>query len=734
MRAVKQHLETDCGAACLNYVARHYRLKLSSALIRRLAGTNRTGTTALGLLQAAEKLGLTAKAVRGTVAVLPSCPSPTIAHVRLASGRDHFVVITKLKPGRIKVMDPDEGKTTWRSLESFGSSWTGVLILLAPGDKFKPGERTVPPIRRLLRILASHRALVVQLLLGAFTLGVLGIAMSFYVQRVVDDVIPGANNSLLTLLGAVMIVLFLTRIVLGWFQFIFSIKLAQRIDSTLILAYYRSVLQLPQSFFDAMRIGDITSRIGDAIQIRSFLSSILITITLNPIILVACFVAMFFYSWKLALLSLSQLPLQILTLWWTNRLNRKYQRSLKERSAEITSHVTEVLHTATTIKRFGLEGDMAIKTEAFLVRFLRTSWNSAIENFYCNAVSSLGSNLYALIMLWYGAVLVLGAKITPGELMSSYALAMYVSSSLASLIGINANYQQTMIAAERLFEIMDEEPEPPGGNISFTPAMMGPIKLENVTFRHVGRSPALNQLSLTIPIGKTTIVTGESGCGKSSLLAILQRLYFPESGRISIGDVDLDLISTSSLRTCLSVLPQRVELFSGSIIANITASDPSPDVVRVVRLCEELGIADFINTLPKKLETSLSEDGLSLSGGQRQRIALARAFYRRASIILLDEPTTALGRESIRRVVAVLQRLRNEGATILIATHTRALFSVADNVIAMRNGRVTSLPPQVDATALPRLSSLAHEPIDDGAPDSAKAHEHSVADTSDIAQ
>ena len=708
MPAVKQSTKSDCGAACLVHVARHHGLQISTAMARRLAGTTRSGTTALGLVQAAEKLGLTAKGVRAGTSSLETCPKPAIAHVKLASGRNHYLVILEHRGERLRILDPAEGRKTWHTLESFRLIWGGVLILLAPGQAFTTGSRTTPPLARLIRMLLGHKSTLVQIVLGAVLLSALGLTMSFYVQRLIDDVIPDANRRLLNVLGVAMLVLILSRLLVSWFQFRFSARLAQRIDSTLILSYYRHLLSLPQSFFDTMRIGEMTSRINDAVQIRSFLSSVMVSAILNPIILVSCFCGMFFFSARLALLTLTQVPLQLLVYFLLNRLNRKYQRQIRERGADLNSHVTEVLHTVSTVKRFGLEPTAAAGTEKHFVRLLRTIWTAGLEGFSCSACSSLGSQVYSLGMLWYGTTLVLRADLTPGELMSCYTLAMYVSGSLGGLVGLSSDLQQALISTDRLFEIMDEAPEPAGGSVELTAELLGPIAFERVTLKHAGRLPVLREVSLTIPQGKITAVTGESGSGKSTLLAVLQRLYLPESGLIQIGELDFEYLSTASLRAMLTVLPQRIELTSGTILANIAAGEPAPDLVRVTAVCRSLGILDFINALPQKFQTSLSEGGLSLSGGQRQRIALARTFYREAPLVLLDEPTAALDREATRCVMTMLGQLRARGATVIVVTHSRAIVGLADHVLVFKDGRVgPPEPPPAFSLASPPREALA---------------------------
>ena len=688
MAAIAQYLKSDCGAVCLKYVAHHYGISASVPQLRRLAGTTPAGTTLLGIVQAAGKLGLTAKGIRGDRSTLETCPKPAIAHVRLSNGGGHYLVVLRCRKNRVRIFDPVAGRKIWYAAEAFAETWSGLLVLLAPGPALVGGNAAQSPIARLLAMLLDHKAAFAQVLLGAVLTSALGIAMSFYVQHVVDDVIPNGNGRLLDLLGIAMIVLIAARLVVGFLQYVLSAKLAQRMDIALVLGYYRHLLRLPQSFFDTMRVGEMTSRIGDAIQIRSFLGSAFVGAILNPTVIALCFGAMFFYSGRLALLTLAQLPLQLGVYLMLNRVNRKYQRATKERSADLNSHVTEVLHMVSTVKRHGLESAVAIRTENAVVRLMRVTWAAGLEGFVCASVSGIGSQLYSLGMLWYGASLVLRTSITPGELMSCYTLAMYLAGGLAGLVSLSSDLQQTLIAADRLFEIMDEELEPRGGSVALTPETMGPISFKDVVLRHPGRMPALRGVTFAIPAGRITAITGESGSGKSTLLAILQRLYVPDSGLIKVGRIDFDYIGTASLRAMVSVLPQRVDLFSGSLLANIAAGEADPDMARVVDVCSKLGMAEFVDSLPEKFNTWLGEGGLNFSGGQRQKVGLARAFYRHAPILLLDEPTTALDWQSTQKVAAILEERRREGATIVVVTHSRAIRGIADAVVLIREGVV----------------------------------------------
>jgi ABC-type bacteriocin/lantibiotic exporter with double-glycine peptidase domain len=415
VRLFKQRDLTDCGAACFAFVCDHYRLRLPVARLRQALGTNQTGTTAASLVHAAKQLGFTAKGVKGPASALPTVPLPAIAHCLLDQKLMHYVVLVQWTPKFARVMDPAIGGVEKWSHDKFQAAWTGVLILLAPGDDFQPGDRTVPPWLRLWALLAPHRALLLQAFIGAVISTILGLGLSVYVQKIVDAVIPDGNRALLNLLGVVMLALLGFRLVLGWYQSVLSLRMAQRIDAALILAYYRHLMRLPQPFFDTMRVGEITSRVADAVKIRTFLNTSLLSLVLNPLILLFSLGTMFFWSWKLALLSLAILPANGLIYWLVNRLNRDGQRRVMERSADFDAQLVESLNAQPVLRRFRLEEFSILRTEVRLVRLLRAGWKVALGFVGSSTAVTLVTQAYLIGLLWLGAGLVLDTGLSPGS-------------------------------------------------------------------------------------------------------------------------------------------------------------------------------------------------------------------------------------------------------------------------------------------------------------------------------
>ena len=685
---VKQRDITDCGAACLASVAAHYNLSLPVARIRQLAGTDKKGTNVLGLIEAAGKMGFLAKGVRGEWDSLFKIPKPAIAHIIVKEVLQHYVVLIKTTAKYIEIMDPGDGYLHKVPHEEFKKQWTGVLVLIAPGEKFEVRNAKVSAAARFWQLIKPNRSILLQSLIGALVFSVLGLSMSIYVGKLVDNVLPGGNLNLLNLLGVAMIIIIILRLLLSFFQTIFVLKTGQKIDATLILGYYQHLLKLPQTFFDNMRTGEIISRIGDAVKIRVFVNDVSINLVLNIFILIVSFILMFTFFWKLALIMLLVIPLFVLIYYISDRLNRKVQRTIMERAADLEAQLVESLNSAGTIKRFGLEDFSNLKTETRFVSLLEVIYKSGINGLFSSGSTSLVSQLITVLVLWVGAGYAIGAQITPGELLSFYSVVGYFTGPVTSIIGFNRTLQDARIAADRLFEIFDLEIENEENKMELKPGMVNDIHFDNVKFRYGTRVDVFDSLNLTIKKGEITAIVGESGSGKTTLISLLQNLYPLQSGHIRIGNYDLRHLTNQSLRQIVSVVPQKIDLFAGNVVDNIAVGEFNPDMGRVIEICEKLGMTKFIEQLPHGFSTYLGENGAALSGGQQQRIAIARALYRNPEILILDEATSSLDSLAESFVQNTLRLLREENKTVIVIAHRLSTINLAQRIIVLDKGNV----------------------------------------------
>jgi ATP-binding cassette subfamily B protein len=684
---IKQRDITDCGAACLASVSIHYKLQYPISRIRQYAGTDKRGTNVLGLIEAAERLGFQAKGAKGQLENLSGIPLPAIVHIILKSGLHHYVVIYSVSKNTVVYMDPGDGDFHKLSLDQFKEIWTGVLVLLLPGADFVAGKHKTSNTERFWKLIQPHASIMLQALIGAAVYTILGLSTSIYLQKIIDFVLVEGNVRLLNLLSIAMIVILIFQLIIGGYKTVFGLQTGQMIDIRLIMGYYKHLLHLPQRFFDTMRVGEIISRVNDAVKIREFINSVALSFIVNGFIVVFSILLMFFYYWKLALLLLAIIPFYMLLYWITNRINKKWQRQLMEDSAELESQMVESLNAVGTIKRFGLERFTNEKTEGRFITLLRTIYKMSMYSLYVGTGTEFITRLFTILLLWIGSGFVISNELSTGELLSFYALIGYFTGPASSLISANRSIQDALIAADRLFEIIDLETEATHENkVELSTDQIGDIEFHEVCFRYENRQSVFNGLNLRITKGTTTAIVGESGSGKSTLLSLLQNLYPLQSGCITIGGLDLQHISNRSLRQLVGVVPQDIDLFSGTILENIAIGEDEPDLGRIIFLSKKLGTDEFIEKLPNSYNSRVVEQGTNFSGGQKQRLAIARALYRNPEILILDEATSSLDPASEQKVQDTLNWFKAQGKTILLIAHRLSTVKHCDQILVLNKG------------------------------------------------
>jgi len=685
---VRQHDITDCGAACLASIAWHYKLGIPVARIRQLACTDRMGTSMLGMREAGERLGFLSKAVKGPFDCLPSVPRPAIVHVVTGNKLLHYKVLYGISRKVVKVMDPADGKMHIMKHEDFRREWTGVALLLVPSDQFRPGDRRQSTARRFLSLVKPHRSIMLQSLLGAGMYALLGLTTSVYVQKIIDHVLIDGNLNLLNLMSIIMMILLVVRVFLNFMKSMFTLKTGQQIDAALITGYYRHLLFLPQQFFDTMRTGEILSRVNDAVKIRSFISNTSLDITVNALIVIFTSALMLLFSWKMTLIVAAGIPFYLLAYTIFNLVNKKVLRRIMENAAELEAHLVESLNVITTIRQFSATDYAGHKAENQLYRLLRSVYTSSKSSIVVRNATELLAGTITILILWAGSRMVIAREITPGTMMSVYALLGYLLLPVASLIGANQVARDALIAADRLFQIMDLEQEDRKDRIRMTKEMAGDIRFRHVGFRYGTRLQVFDNLSLTFRKGEISAMVGESGSGKTSVIALLECLYPIQSGSIEIGGYNLQQLDPASIREHIGIVPQHVEFISGTIADNIAFGENESDMKRIIDICGFLNMREFIERIPGAYNARLGEHGISLSGGEQQRLAIARALYKDPEILVLDEATSALDANAEGQVRQMIHDMKEQGKTVIIITHRFRTIMRADIIFVLHQGKL----------------------------------------------
>lgn len=696
----------ESGAACLASVAEYHERRVRYAGFADAPPASRWAANALGLVDAATALGFSAKAVRVDAANLRSIDLPAIAEWHDASARGassrngsargsadgppvRYVVLHRASDRHVTVMDPTDGGVHGLTLDDFAGRWTGTLVALVPTSRLEPLSGSVTGFWRFAGLVKPHWPLALQALAGAIGYSALGLFTAVYVQKIVDHVIGDGNRNLLNLMSVVMLAALAVQIVVNTMRKLIVVRMGERIDGTLVLGYYRHLLRLPQRYFDTVRVGDLIARFSDAVKIRRFINTIAIETVTGALIVLLSLGAILLYSRPIALLVAALLAVYALILSVANRINRAGQRNLAERAADLESQLFESIQEIGTVKRLALETHAELQAEVRFTRMLRGLYGSNRTTIITDGAAETVTRLFVILVLWTGATAVLDGTLTTGELLSCYALVGMLSAPVALLIGSNQAMQDALIAADRLFQVIDEEAEVEHSSVPLTADMLGDIRLDHVTFRYPDApTPVFDDLSLVIQEGSITAVVGESGSGKSTLMALLQKLYVPQHGSIHVGRYDVRHLGNASLRRAVGVVPQTTELFSGTVLENIAAGDMQPDMRRVLDVCGDLGVTEFVERMPHGFHTLLARDGVNLSGGQRQRLAIARALYRDPLVLLLDEATSSLDTLSEQHVRDAMVEFRRRGRTVVVIAHRLNTIAVADNIVVLEHGRI----------------------------------------------
>ncbi|MEN6618953.1 MAG: peptidase domain-containing ABC transporter [Rikenellaceae bacterium] len=678
---IKQHDISDCGVASLASVAAHYGLKLPLAKIRLFSGTNSQGTTIRGLIDAAEKFGLSAKGFKGKLTSLYKVPKPTILHLKKVNGLLHFVVLYKITKHHLHLMDPMEGRINRIKFEEFNREWTGYLIIVEPNSSFVKGKEGVSVITRLLIIIRRDIREYLKALAGSLLYILIALSTSVFIKYIIDDILPGRDQEMLTSLAVTMAVLIMISLILSVYKSRILLKLSINTDRKLILNYLRHLFKLPQQFFDCRKTGELTSRIDDAFKIRALLSDLVISITISILTLTVSFILLFTIYWKLALLALLFIPVYLLIYYTYDRFNRRVQREIMEEAAQFESSLIEGLKSVKSIKHFGLESFTVSKIKEKLCKLNDSLYKAGNRGIAVFNLGESSSRILSLMVLWVGGSFVLSSSITTGELFSFYTITALFSSPLTTLIGMNVTIREGITAADRLFEIMDLDVEKYCDGVVMPIESSVSLKIENLSFCYPGREPLFNKFNMELVSGEITALTGESGSGKSTIASLILRMQKPDNGVITLDGVNINHINLELWRQWVTIVPQNLDLFGGTLIENIAPGEADPDYEFIIDLCREFSLLGFIEKLPSGFETQIGEGGSSLSRGQQQRIAIARALYRKSKILILDEATSSLDSSSAELIEKVVIKAKESGTMILMISHRENNMIIADRQI-----------------------------------------------------
>ncbi|MBD1840417.1 type I secretion system permease/ATPase [Coleofasciculus sp. FACHB-64] len=665
----------NSAAACLTMVAQYLQNPASLEWIQRQL----RGQRPKQLVEASEKIGLQLRRLVVSGRELQQLSFPALLHWN----QEHWVVVYEVKGDRLIIANPLNPSQTCESipLPSLETAWDGQLWqveLIQRQDKFN--------LSWFLPAVWRYRGLLGEVLVASFTLQLLGLATPIITQVIIDKVMVQESLPTLDVMAIALLSVAIFEAILGILRLFIFTHTARRLDLSLSAQLFRHLMRLPLAYFESRRVGDTVARVQELENIRQFLTGTALTVILDSVFAVIYLALMFYYNVKLTFVALAVIPLFAMLTLVATPILRNWLNETFNRSADSQSFLVETVTGIHAVKAHAAEGTARDRWEGLFARFIRTGFKASTTSNISNNIGDFLTNFSNLLILWFGAALVINHTLTIGQLVAFQMLAGRMTGPILRLVQLWQNLQQVLLSVDRIGDILNVAPEAEPGSGLVLPPLKGKVTFDRVFFRYQPQQePILRGITFTVQPGMFVGIVGRSGSGKSTLSKLLQRLYPIESGRILIDGFDIKSADLASLRQQISVVIQEDFLFNGSILENITLGNSEITTEQVVEAAR-LAVADnFISELTHGYENPVGERGTALSGGQRQRIALARLFLSQAPILILDEATSALDSETEQQVLQNLQAIF-QNRTVFMIAHRFEPLKRADLILVLEKG------------------------------------------------
>jgi ATP-binding cassette subfamily B protein len=553
-------------------------------------------------------------------------------------------------------------------------------------------RRSLRPLKRLFPYILRYRKLVAGALLSLTAAALITLTLPMAVRRMIDHGFSGSDSAFIANYFSMLVVIAAILALASACRYYFVITLGERVVADLRRDVFSHVTKLSPAFFDTAQSGEIVSRLtADTTQIKSAVGATASIALRNVILGLGAVAMMVVTSPKLSSLVIAAIPLIVLPLVAFGRSVRRKSRAAQDTLAEATAYASEQIGSMRTLQAFTNE------------RLVTGHFGQAVESAFTAARSSVFARSFltffaiftifssVVAVLWFGSRDVLSGALSPGTLGQFLLYSVFAAGALGALSEVWGDLSQAAGAAERLTEILAEEPAivaPVAPKPLPSPAR-GQVEFRDISFSYPARPdlPTLHGLSFSVRSGETVAIVGPSGAGKSTVFSLLLRFYDPQYGKILVDGVDVREADPQEVRNRIAIVPQDTTIFAASARENIAFGRPGATNAEIEQAAREALADEFIERLDKGYDTPVGERGVMLSGGQRQRVAIARAILRDAPILLLDEATSALDAESETLVQTALERLM-QGRTTIVIAHRLATVLKADRMLVMDAGHI----------------------------------------------
>lgn len=672
----------DSGLACLMIVLKFYGITVSKEQAEQLfLMESGKKTDEIDIIQYARKLKLKAKVCKPNIKKVQDISAPLIAKDKDGS----FFIIAKSNKDQFMVLYPEKSQPEIKSREEICEIWDGITIVI--NNKKITEKSAVFDFRWFIPTILKFKKEFIQVLLAVFTVQILGILTPVMTQVVVDKVLVNRSMSTLNILSIGIAIVYIYELILGLAKNYLFAHTTNRIDVILSYRLFKHLFALPLKYFEARRVGETVARVRELDSIRSFLTGTPLSSIIDVLFITVYIVILFLYNKFLAVIVVCSIPVYavlsaIVTPLFKKRLDEKF-----ETGANTQSFLVESITGVQTVKSYALESRFEKKWGDLQADYVKASYKTTMVSSTAGTTGQFIQKVFDLLILFFGAKAVMDNTFTVGQLVAFRMLSGRVSGPVLRLVQLWQEYQQASLSVKRIGDIFNSPTEPVlGSNQLSLPRINGKIEFDKVGFRYNPQGgEVIKGMSFEIEPGTITGIVGRSGSGKSTISKLIQRLYIPESGRISIDGMDISLVDPAMLRKQIGVVLQENFMFNGTVAENISIHCPSASMEHIIDCAKIAGAHDFILELPNGYDTVIGEKGIGLSGGQKQRIAIARAILADPKILIFDEATSALDYESENIIQSNLKEICR-GRTVLIIAHRLSTLKDAQKIMVIDKG------------------------------------------------
>lgn len=681
--SILQAEQTECGLACLAMILHFHGHKIDIVSLRSKYSVSLHGLTMKSLIRTTDLVNLSCRPLKLDVAELSKLATPAILHWDM----NHYVVLKEVSGKGITIHNPAIGIQKFTN-KTIGKHFTGIALELYPTQDF---EKTDKEKKLKFRHFWSHavgfKRSFLQLFLLSFILQIFSLSIPFYAQLFIDDVMISQDTDLLNVLALGFLIIIAMKVFTELLRSYVVLHFSNKLSFQLATNMSQHLLRLPIDYFGKRHIGDLVSRFGSLNNIKDFLSSGVVEIIIDGLMVISTLFLMYIYSASLTFIALIAVISYGLIRIISYRMLRTQNEELIVAGARENTTFIENIRAIQGIKLFGKESDRNSVWQNTYADVINSGIKVEKINIAIQFFNSLLTGTVHILLILFAGHAVINGKLSLGMVIAYLSYKDQFFSRVFSLLDKILEFKLLDIQLARLADIAFQKKEikPIGSSLSKTSRhTLECLRLENISFRYSPDSPILFQnVNLNVKNNESIAIIGSTGCGKSTLLKIILSLYLPEKGLIKLHETPITQIGFNQYRQQTAAVLQDDYLLSGTIFDNITFFDQNPNSERVRYAANMAAISSEIELMPMQYETLVANMGTALSGGQIQRILLARAFYKKAKLLVLDEATSNLDTETEK---LVNQSIRQLNIARIFVAHRPQTIKYADKIYELTSG------------------------------------------------